>query len=106
MRHVKQIKLVLLIRFCHIIMRMVYPFGGGIWTCQRACLANHDLISFFGIDVILYSSFIAFPPVQRRSGSYYIPYSFSSSVIHLRYLYRAYVAMLVLAITNNSAPFF
>ena len=38
-------------------------------TCQRACLASHDLISFLDIDVILCGSFIALPPVHRRSGS-------------------------------------
>ena len=31
-------------------------------TCQSACFANHDLISFLDIDVILCSSFIALPP--------------------------------------------
>ena len=33
-----------------------------MWTFQRACLANHDLITFFDIDVILCSSFIALSP--------------------------------------------
>ena len=43
----------LFIRFCHIVMRMMISFGGGIRTCQSACFTNNDLISFPDIDVIL-----------------------------------------------------
>ena len=43
-------------------------FGRGIWFSQKACFANHELISFLEIDVILCSSFIAWPPVPRWSG--------------------------------------
>ena len=78
-RHVKKIKLMLLIRFCHIVVRMIYFLWRWYWTCQSAFFANHDLISFFNIDVILCSSFIALPPVKRRSGWQYAWYSFSLS---------------------------
>ena len=58
------------------------------------------------MDVILCNSLTALPPVQRRSGSWYDLYSFSSPAIYLRYLYREYVAMPVPTTTKNSTPFF
>ena len=79
------------------LLEVVYEFAKG--------LAWLTMISFFGIVAILCSSFTALPPVQRRSGSQYARYSFSSSVIYLSYLYRAYVAMPVPATTNNSSSF-
>ena len=54
--HIKQIRLTLHIRFCHIVMRFFFPLGGGIWTCQSACFANHDMISLLGTELILCSS--------------------------------------------------
>ena len=106
MRHVKQIKLVLLIRFCHIIMRMIYFFWRWYMNLPKCLFGYPWFMSFLGIDVILCSSFIALPPVQRQSGSQYAWHSSSSSVIYLRYLYRAHVAMPVPTAINNISPFF
>ena len=37
-----------------------------VYKLAKELLANHDLISFFDIDVTLRSAFIALRPVQRR----------------------------------------
>ena len=49
MGYLKQIKLILLISFCHLVMRVFYFLKGVVYKLYKVL----DLISFFGIYVIL-----------------------------------------------------
>ena len=49
MRYLKQTKLMLLISFCHLVMRVFYFLKGVVYKLYKVL----DLISFFGIYVIL-----------------------------------------------------
>ena len=65
-KHINQIKLLPLIRFCHIVMKVNF-----LWVrymnLPNPRFVNHGLINFLGIDVILCSSLIALRPFWRWS---------------------------------------
>ena len=52
MKYIKQIKLILPISFCYLVSRVFISLGRSIETSQSACFANHEMVSFFGIDEI------------------------------------------------------